>query len=492
MQVVGVRVPSPAPRLPSVSRIRLQDRPIAGLRLAHFRGAPPPTRVLCSMEVTETSVDGLKREFRIVVPASDLDAKIETRLNELCRTVRMPGFRPGKVPVGIVRQRHSQAVMQESVEEAVNQSWRKLLTERGLRLAFEPKLDVEQIYAAGTDLIFRMTVEILPEIEPIDLASLELERPVAEVDDAAVEDRVQKLAASVRGSDVLGEDRGAAEGDIVVIDIAGSCDGAELPEFPNTKGYPLELGSKALGSDFDEQLVGARPGEHLHVTVDFPADHPNEKVRGRKVPFHVDVKELRAPVPVPIDDELAKRFGMADLVAFRDKIRQMVKNEYAGLSRRRLKRQLLDKLAESHDFPVPVGLVDAEFESIWQELEHQRAHGHLDPSDAARSDDEIKAEYHGIAERRVRLGLLLAEIGRRNNLKVEKEELNRAAVAEARRYPGQEMKVLEWFKANPTALERLKAPIYEDKVVDFVLELAKITDRTVPAGELTKEDDSDD
>ena len=444
------------------------------------------------MDVIETSVDGLKREFRIVVPASDLDAKIQARLNDLRRTVRIPGFRPGKVPATIVRQRYFQAVMQESVEEAVNESWRKVLTDRGLRLAFEPKIDIEQIYAAGADLAFRIAVEVLPEIEPADFTTLELERPVAEVDDAAIEERVQKLAASVRGNEILGEDRGAAEGDIVVMDLSGSCDGADVPGFPSTKGYPLELGTKALGPEFDQSLVGVRPGDHRHIEVTFPATHPDEKLRGQTVTFHVDVKELRAPVPVAIDDELAKRFGVEDLASFRARIREMVANEYAGLSRRRLKRQLLDKLAAIHDFPVPVGLVDAEFESIWQEFEHQRSHGHVAPEDAARSDDELKVEYRGIAERRVRLGLLLAEIGRRNNLKVEKDEINRAAVAEARRYPGQEMKVLEWFKSNPGALDRLKAPIFEEKTVDFILELAKVTERTIPAAELVKEDDQDD
>lgn len=441
------------------------------------------------MNITETSADGLKREYKVVISAQDIEQKVNGRLDELRRTVQLPGFRPGKVPVAVIKQRYQGGVLAEVLEDAISDSSRQALSERGLRVALQPKIEVDK-YEEGGDLSYTMGVELLPDIEPGDFAGIELEKPVAAVEDKAVDEALERLASAQSTQAPVTEDRPAELGDIAVIDFAGSVDGEALPGMDG-KDYPLELGAGRFVPGFEEQLVGAKVGEHRTINVTFPEDYPHERLKGAATVFEVDVKELRKNVPAELTDELAKEFGMESLEKLREAVGDRIKGEYANVSRQRVKRQLLDKLAEGHSFEVPAGMVDIEFEGIWNRLQEELKNGTAG-EDAGKSEDELKAEYRAIAERRVRLGLLLSEVGRRNNIQVTQDEVNRALIAEARRFPGQERQVFEFFKQNQQALDSLRAPIFEDKVVDFILELAKVNEKTVSVEELMTDPDEED
>jgi trigger factor len=435
------------------------------------------------MQVTETSAQGLKREFKVTIPASDFQSKLDLRLAELGRTVKLPGFRPGKVPFRLLKKRFGKSVVGEVVERTVSDSSVQVLSERGLRPAGQPKIEVTA-FADDADLEFNMALELLPDIEPIDFATLKLERLIVDVADEAVEAALGRLAERQKKSMPLATPRPAAKGDVVVIDFVGRIDGEEFPGGSATDHY-LEIGSDSFVPGFEEQLVGAGAGDHLDVKVTFPADYPNEKLAGKEAVFAVTIKEIREPVPVPIDDELAKTLGMNDLGELRRAVRDQRVNEFAQISRARMKRQLLDKLADAHDFELPAGLIDSEFEAIWRQVESDRAQGQGDPEDAGKSDEQLKEEYREIARRRVKLGLLLSEVGRMNNITVGNDELSRAIMAEARRYPGRERQVIEFYQNTPQALAQVRAPLYEDKVVDYILELADVTERTVTPEEMT-------
>ena len=440
------------------------------------------------MNITETSTDGLKRSFRIVISAQDIAAKNAARLEEVRQTVQLPGFRPGKVPLSVVQKRYGGSVLAEVLEALLEDSSRALVSERGLRPALQPKIDVEK-YEDGGDLAFNMTVELLPDIEPGDLAGIELERPVADVPDEKVTESLTRIAETTKTTEPVTDDRPAANGDVVVIDFDGSVDGEKKPGMKG-EGYELELGSGSFIPGYEEQLVGAKAGEHRSVVVTFPEQYHAPELAGKEAVFEVDVKEIRASVAPALDDEFAKKVGLSGLEELTKMVRERMEREYAGVSRLRVKRQLLDKLAETHDFIVPEGMVEIEFQGIWERLQEEIKAGQAG-DDANKSEDELKAEYRAIAERRVRLGLLLSEIGRRNNIEVTQEELNRAVINEARRFPGQERQVFEFFKNTPHAVENLKAPIFEDKVVDFIIELAKVTETKVSVEDLMRDPDEE-
>ncbi|HRJ60910.1 MAG TPA: trigger factor [Azospirillaceae bacterium] len=440
------------------------------------------------MNITETSTDGLKRSFRIVISAQDIAAKNAARLEEVRQTVQLPGFRPGKVPLSVVQKRYGGSVLAEVLEALLEDSSRALVSERGLRPALQPKIEVEK-YEDGGDLAFNMTLELLPDIEPGDLAAIELERPVADVPDEKVTESLTRIAETTKTTEPVTDDRPAANGDIVVIDFDGSVDGEKKPGMKG-EGYELELGSGSFIPGYEEQLVGAKAGEHRSVVVTFPEQYHAPELAGKEAVFEVDVKEIRASVVPALDDEFAKKVGLSGLEELTKMVRERMEREYAGVSRLRVKRQLLDKLAETHDFTVPEGMVDIEFQGIWERLQEEIKAGQAG-EDADKSEDELKTEYRAIAERRVRLGLLLSEIGRRNNIEVTQEELNRAVINEARRFPGQERQVFEFFKNTPHAVENLKAPIFEDKVVDFIIELAKVTETKVAVEDLMRDPDEE-
>jgi trigger factor len=432
------------------------------------------------MQITETSANGLSREYQVVISAQDIAAQVDTRLEELRHKVQIPGFRPGKVPVAVIRQRYGDGVRQEVLEQAVENASRQTIKDHALRVAMQPKVSLES-YAEGQDLVIKLAAEVIPDIEPGTFSDIELERLVAEVEESAVDAALGRLAETHTRNEPLDEPRPAVTGDVAVLDFDGSVGGERKPGMKGD-GVELELGSGRFIPGFEEQLVGMSPGEHRSINVSFPADYPAQELAGADAVFEVDLKELRRRVPAAVDDELAKGFGLEGLDKLKEAVRDRLKRDYAEMSRMRVKRQLLDRLAEGHSFPVPQGMVDVEFESIWNDLQEEIKRSGA--PDTTKSEDEMRGEYRGIAERRVRLGLLLAEIGRRNNIEVSQDELNRALVAEARRYPGQERVVYEYYRKNIQAVDNLRAPIFENKVVDFILELAKVNERTVPVAEL--------
>lgn len=436
------------------------------------------------MNVTETAREGLNRSWRVVVPATEIGAQVDKRLTELSKTIKLAGFRPGKVPVSIVKKRYGQSVMGEVLEKTVQDSSTKVLEEQEVRPALQPKIEVVS-FAEGTDLEYTMAVEALPQVEPADLADLALERVVAPVEDAKVDEAVERLAAGAKEFESPETPRPAEKGDQVLIDFAGTIDG-EARSGMSGEDHPLELGSGRMIAGFEDQLIGASADEKRVVTVTFPADYHAPELAGKEAVFDVTVKEVRAPVPTVIDDALGKKFGFDDLDALKKALREQIEGDHNRLSRLKLKRKLMDALAERHDFAVPQGMVDIELESIWKQVEPE-----LTDEEKAKPIDEVKGEYRKIAERRVRLGLLLSEIGKRNTIQVTQEELNRGLIAEARRYPGHEREVIEAYRENPRMLDALRAPIYEDKVVDHILTTISVTDRSVTPEELARDDDDE-
>jgi len=439
------------------------------------------------MQVTETSNEGLKREFKVLVPADEIEEQIAGRLKELARTIKLPGFRPGKVPVDLLRKKFGSSVMGEVLEKAVNESSQKTMTERNLRPAMQPEIKVIG-FEDGKDLEYTMALEILPEIAPVDFAKIKLERMVVDIDASQVDEALQRLAEAHKSSEPVTDDRKTKNGDILVIDFVGRLDGEEFPG-GKADGYSLELGSGSFIPGFEEQLVGAKTGDQVAVNVSFPDEYGAEELAGKEAAFTVDVKEVRAPVTAAIDDELARKVGMESLDALKKTIEEDRKKEFMTISRLRLKRELLDALAVTVDFEVPESMLNQEFEAIWTQFEEQKKNDpdNMDPADLNRSEDEIKEEYRGIAERRIRLGLLLSEVGSTNNIQVAQDDLNRAVLDEARRHPGQEKEVLEYFRNDADALKSLSGPVYEDKVVDFIIEMSNITDKTVTIDELMEE-----
>ena len=437
------------------------------------------------MQVTETQTDGLSREYKIVVAAKDIDEKIEHRLMELGQQVKVPGFRPGKIPLTVLKQRFGSSVMGEVLENAVRDSSNQAMMERGLRPAMQPKIEITA-FDQGSDLEYTMAVELLPEIEFMDFSTLELERVKVAVPDDEVDKALTEITRSQKTTEPLKEPRKAESGDVLVIDFRGSVDGEELPGMA-AEGHHLELGSNQFVGTFEDQLIGTDKGEQRQVTVTFPDAYVNDKLAGKEAVFEVTVQDILASVPIPVDDDMAKRMGLDSLDTLKGNIRQQIENEYQQVSRGRMKRQLLDKLADGHDFMVPAGMVDAEFDVIWRQVEEDRSKGELDPEDEGKDEDQLKTEYKDIAERRVRLGLLLSEVGRQNAIEVSQEELQQALMREAQRHPGKEREVFEFFQKSPEAMANLRAPLFEDKTVDYIVELAKVSERELSPDALREE-----
>jgi trigger factor len=445
------------------------------------------------MQVTETLSDGLKRAYTVIVPAADIESRRMARLTDLGKTLRLPGFRPGKVPLPVVKQRYGTAVSAEVLEQSVNEATQQVLTERGLRPAQQPKVDLvsaDPEKAGATDLEFKVELELLPEISLPDFTAIELTRRKAEVAPEAIDRALAEIAARNRDlveipPEELG-DRGAEKGEVLTVDYVGKIEGTPFPGGTGTD-TDVEVGGSGFIPGFSEQMEGMRPGETRTIEVTFPEEYGAKELAGKTATFDVTAKRLRRPVVPAVDDGLATKIGFESLEELRDVIRNQMQREYDNLSRLRIKRQLLDALSGMANFAAPEGMVEQEFSQIWQRLEADRSAGRLDEEDKGKDDDTLKAEYRAIAERRVRLGLLLAEIGRVNGITVTSEELSRAIRAEASRYPGQEAQMMELFRKYPAAADSLRGPIFEDKVVDFILELAKVTDETVTPERLVEE-----
>jgi trigger factor len=440
------------------------------------------------MQVTELSAEGLKREYKVVVQAAEIEHQVAHRLEELKGRVRMPGFRPGKVPIALLRKQYGRSVMGEVLEQAVNQGSQKAIADHELRPALRPKVEVTS-FDEGADLEFTMALEVLPEVPEVDLKKVELTRPVAEVSEATLADALDNFAKRFQEYEAPAEPRPSRTGDRLIIDFEGRVDG-EVFSGGKAEDVPLVLGSGFMLPGFEDQLTGVAAGTDVTLDVAFPENYPNRDLAGKPATFAVEVKEIAEPKPVVLDDDLAKGQGFDSLDALKTAIRDHIARDYAQVSRARVKRALLDRLAENYAFQVPAGMVDLEFEAIWKQLKEEMERTGEQLAEG-KSEDELKEEYRAIAERRVRLGLILSDIGQKNDLKVEQHELNAAIAEQARRYPGQEQKVFDFFRNNPSAQEHLRAPLYEDKVVDFILQMASVSERQVTPEELMQEPDAD-
>lgn len=442
------------------------------------------------MQVKEIKAEGLSHELEITVPAKDIETHTETRLKEVGKTVRLPGFRPGKVPLNVLKKRYGRTVMGEVLERVVQESAARALGDKKLRPAMQPQIAVKE-YDEGKDLIFAMEFDILPEFTVMDLKDLKLEKPVADVAAKEIDDALQRIAGQNASSKPISEDRVTKEGDIVVIDFHGRTkdDGKEHPGM-HAHGHKLELGSGQFIPGFEEQLIGKKAGEKVEVNVQFPEEYGAAELAGREAVFDVDIEAIHEPAETEIDEDFAKGIGFDSLQSLRDAIEQQISSEYGRHSRMKLKRALLDALDEKHDFDIPQKMLDAEYEGISKQIEQERkAIAAQNPDDAEEElSDEEREELKTIAIRRVRLGLVLADIGNKNNISVTNPELQQAVVNEARNYPGQEKMVFDFYQKNPQALEGLRAPLFEDKVVDYILAQAEVTEKKVTPEELTAED----
>jgi len=440
------------------------------------------------MNVTETKSEGLSREYRVSIPKGELAAKLNAKITELQPKMNLKGFRPGKVPAAHIKKMYGKSIMADIVNDVVQETSDKALAEKALRPASRPSIkldgDQDKLINGEADLDYSMALEVMPDFEPTDVTAISLERWVAEVPAQEIEESLKRLADNNKAYETK---EGKAEtGDAVVIDFVGSIDGEKF-DGGAAEGHTLVLGSGRFIPGFEDQLVGASAGAEVKVNVNFPDDYQAENLKGKAALFEVKVHEVKAPKDVAIDDEFAKTLGLESLEALKDAIKGQISGELNFATRQQVKRVLLDALDERHSFDLPPLMVKAEFEQIWSQFEGEKKAGRLSEEDKAKSDDELRAEYQKIAERRVRLGLVLAEIGRRAEVQITNDELVRALRQEASRYPGQEKQVIEFYTKNQNAMAQLRAPIYEEKVVDYILEKATVTDKTVTREELMKE-----
>lgn len=446
-----------------------------------------------TMQVTETQAEGLKHAFRVVLPASELDAKANDRLTELKNRVQLKGFRPGKVPVAHLKRVYGKSVMAEVIEQAVTEANSKIVEERGLRLALQPRVElpqdeaeVRQVIEGEVDLTYTVELEVLPKIELGNFKDIAIEKPVVEVTDAEVEETLSRLADANRP---FAAKEGAAEkGDRVTVDFVGSIDGVPF-DGGTGEGIQVVLGSNSFIPGFEDQLVGISAGEKRTVNVTFPEAYAARELAGKDASFDATASLVEAPGTFALDDEFAKSLGQESLEALKEQVRVRLSQEHGGVTRQKVKRALLDALDAMHQFEVPPTLVSQEFDGVWGQVQQDLTAQKRTFADEGTSEEEARADYQKIAERRVRLGLVLAEIGERNNIQVSDDEVTRAVVERARQFPGQEQQVWDYYRRTPQAMASLRAPLFEEKVVDFLLELAKVTEKPVSREELYKEDE---
>jgi trigger factor len=447
------------------------------------------------MQVTQTLSEGLKRGYRVVVPVADLDAKVNERLVDLKDRVRINGFRPGKVPIEHLRRMYGRAVLAEAIEAAVREANTSIIAEHGFKLAMDPKVvmpeaesDVAEFMAGKTDFSYSVELEILPKIELGDFKDIGLTRLTAEVSDAEVAEALERIAQENRPFADKGEGAKAGQGDKVVISFVGTIDGEPF-EGGTAQDVAVVIGSKSFIPGFEEQLIGIGRGEPRTVNASFPQNYLSANLAGKAASFQVTAKSIEAPGTVTVDDDFAKSLGMESLAKLKDAVKDRLSREHGEVTRRRIKRALLDALDARYKFDLPPTLVEQEFANVWRTLTADLEAQGRTFADEKTTEEAAREEYRKIAERRVRLGLVIAEIGERNDIKVSEEELTRAIVDRARQFPGQEQQIWDYYRKNPSAVAGLRAPIYEEKVVDFLLELAKVTEKTVSREELYNEDD---
>ncbi|MBV9902957.1 MAG: trigger factor [Alphaproteobacteria bacterium] len=434
------------------------------------------------MQITETVTEGLHREFKVVIPKTDLDTRLNGKIEEIKPRMNLKGFRPGKAPASFLRKQFGKSMMGEIVEAAVNESSQKAVNDNSLKVASAPKVDlvseIEQVVDGKSDLEFTIKVDLMPEFDLADVAKLNVERLVGDVTDADVDEALNRLADQTKTFSPREAGEASQSGDTVVIDFVGKVDGTEFAG-GKADDFNLTLGSGQFIPGFEDQLIGAKAGEAREVKVQFPAEYGEPTLASKDAVFDVTVKEVKKPDPVAIDNELAKKLGLEDLATLKDRVRDQIKSDFARASRLHLKRRILDALDSSHSFDLPPGMVQGEFDAIWQQVENELKREGKTAADEGKSEDDLKKEYREIAERRVRLGLVLAKLGEQNGITVAPEEVRRAIEARARQFPGQEQQVFNFYTQNPNAAAEIRAPIYEDKVVDFIAELANVTDKKV-------------
>jgi trigger factor len=445
------------------------------------------------MQVTETAAAGLKREYRVVVPATDLEAKVNERLDDLKGRVQLRGFRPGKVPVAHLKRLYGKSAMAEVIEAAVQEANNQIVSDHGLKLATPPKVvlpteegAVQGVIEGKSDLAYTVEMEIVPPITLADFKTLKLERQAAPVEDAEVDQSLQTLADQNRPFSAKAE--AAEKGDRVTMSFKGTING-EAFQGGSGEDVPMVLGAGQFIPGFEDQLLGIKAGESRTFDVKFPESYPAPAVAGKDATFAVTANTVEAPGQVTLDDDFAKTLGMESLAKLRDALRDRIEREHASASRQKIKRALLDQLDELHKFEPPPTLVEEEFNNVWSSVENDLKQQGRTFADEGTTEEKARADYRAISERRVRLGLVIAEIGEKNNIKVTDDQLTQAIAAQTRMMPGQEQRVWDYYRNNPNALASLRAPIFEDKVVDFLLELADVTEKQVSREELFKEAD---
>ena len=447
------------------------------------------------MQVTETLAEGLKHEFQISVPASDLDAKADARLVDLKDKVRLNGFRPGKVPVSHLKKVYGRSVMAETIDQTIRDTNSQIFTERGFRLATEPKITmpteekaVENILTGKSDLTYTVSIEVVPAIQLADFKSFTVEKPVAEVTDPDVDEAIKRIADQNRTYAAKGEGTKAETGDRVTISFKGTINGTPF-DGGTGENIQVTIGSNTFIPGFEEQLTGIATGETRALKVSFPKNYASEKLAGQPAEFETTATLIEAPEETKIDDEFAKTLGLDSLDKLKEAARERLSAEFAGATRQRVKRMLLDRLDETHRFEAPPSLVEEEFRLMWNSIKAEMESSGKTFADEDTTEEAAQEEYRKIADRRVRLGLVLSEIGEKNKITVTDDEVSRALIERARQMPGREKEVWDYYRNNPNALAQLRAPIYEDKVVDFILELANVTEKKVTREDLYKDEE---
>jgi trigger factor len=445
------------------------------------------------MEVTQTKAEGLSRTFAVKVSATELQAKLAQRIEEIRPTMRLKGFRPGKVPAAHVRKMYGRDLMGEVIDKLVNETNQKALQDSALRPAgqLDVKMDgdIEKVVKGEADLSYQVNVDVMPEFTPVDPATLTITRPVAEVSEEQITESLTRIAEQNTQYEPRDEGAAAENGDAVVIDFVGKIDGVPF-DGGAAEQQSVVIGSNRFIPGFEEQLLGVKAGDDTELNVSFPENYQAANLAGKAAVFEVKVHEVRAPKKAELDEDFAKGLGLESLEQLRGLIKDQITAEHSNATRTKAKRDLLDKLDAAHDFDLPPGMVNQEFEQIWQQLQREMDAGRVTDEEKSKSEDELRAEYRKIAERRVRLGLVLAEIGRVADVRITEQEVNQALIREARQYPGQEREVVQFFQKNPNAMAQLRAPIYEDKVVDHILSVATIEETSVSRDELFKEEDA--
>jgi trigger factor len=442
------------------------------------------------MNIKEVSAEGLSRELQISVPAADLVAKLDARIEDIKGTVQLKGFRPGKVPAAHIRKTYGAQLMGEVIQETVNETSQQMLNDREERPAMQPEIklvgEVDPVIQGEGDLVYDIAFDIIPAIELIDFSTVKLNRPVVEVDEEKVDEALERLASSRKDFEPRGKTAKSQEGDRVKIDFIGRIDG-EAFEGGTAEGFELELGSGQFIPGFEDQLIGTKAGDTKDVEVSFPEEYGNAELAGKPSVFEVTVHEVSAPKDAEINEEFATSLGMESLEKLREAIRDQIGNDYSQMSRGHLKKDLLDQLSDGHSFELPPSMVSLEFEQIWQQFQNELEQQGQKMDDLDESEDDLRAEYKEIAERRVRTGLVLAEVGSKNEIDVTQEELNQGLVQRVQQFPGQEQQVFEYFQKNPEAMAQIRAPLFEEKVVDFICEMADVTDTPVSVDALMAE-----